>query len=67
MKKVKKNKLLGTTVLLATALLLLAGCSTKGECEECRQYEKLIKYESPDNGTYHLCDDCYKMAKLFGL
>ena len=63
----KRNMVILVCLLMAWVFSLV-GCSSKGECDECGQYEELTKYEGKTvDKTYHLCDDCYKLAKLVGL
>ena len=52
-------------LVLLFASMLLAGCSRKGECDECGQIEKLNKFVAYDGDVFYYCDDCYRIAKLF--
>lgn len=58
------------TVIFFVAIFMfvtLSGCGKRGECEECGQNEKLNKYVDQNDNIRWYCDDCYKMAKLFGI
>ncbi len=46
-------------------MFCLAGCSKKGECEECGQYESLKKYVTENGDENWYCEDCYRLAKFF--
>jgi len=51
-------------ILIFAVVLLLVGCSTKGECEDCGQYEKLTKYTYSSGSSVNVCDDCYQYEKF---
>ena len=55
------------TALFLTALiaLTLAACSNTGVCESCGQNEKLKQFTHDDGRVEWVCDDCYRMYKLF--
>lgn len=65
-RKRNKRKL---TIFIALLLVCvnIAGCTHKGKCEECGQYEELNKYVSQYDGEVHwFCNDCYRIAKIIG-
>ncbi len=64
----KKLKMI-IALFLATVLMLavLSGCSKHGKCEECGQNEKLNEYTDNDGDIHWYCDNCYSMAKFFGV
>lgn len=65
--KIKKIVALILVVcMLLSMACLLTGCAKKGTCEECGQTETLKKYIDSDGDTHWFCEDCTRMAKLFG-
>ncbi len=55
-------------ILVAVFMLVtLSGCAKHGECESCGQNEELREYVDEDGDSYWLCEDCYHLAKLFGI
>lgn len=52
--------------MVLTAMFSLAACSKTGECEYCGQNEPLVKYTYSNGDTVRVCNDCYRMCKLFG-
>ena len=52
--------------MVLTAMFSLAACSKTGECEYCGQKEPLVKYTYSNGDTVWVCNDCYRMCKLFG-
>jgi len=62
-----KRNMVILVCLLIVSVFSLAGCSSKGECDECGQYEELKEYKSRyGDKTYNLCEDCYELAKFVG-
>jgi len=60
-----KKRFLTIVLAIITMMACLAGCSKKGECEECGQYESLKKYVTDNGDERWYCDDCYRLAKVF--
>ncbi len=52
--------------MVLTAMFSLAACSKTGECEYCGQNEPLVKYTYSNGDYVWVCNDCYRMCKLFG-
>lgn len=52
--------------MVLTAMFSLAACSKTGECEYCGQNEPLVKYTYSNGDSAWVCNDCYRMCKLFG-
>lgn len=52
--------------MVLTAMFSLAACSKTGECEYCGQNEALVKYTYSTGDSVWVCNDCYRMCKLFG-
>jgi len=63
LKKYKKHILISITIVII-AIVALKGCSIKGTCDTCGQYENLTKYTYSGGYTLNLCDDCYRYEKL---
>lgn len=55
--------LLLALLLVGTMALTLTSCG-KGECDLCGQTESLNTFKT-DGEKLRLCDDCYKLAKIF--
>ena len=55
-----------TIILVIAAMFSLAACSKTGECEYCGQNEPLVKYTYSNGDYVWVCNDCYRMCKLFG-
>ena len=47
-------------------MFLMSGCTQKGECDGCGQYEELHEYTTKSGSTRQYCDYCYEMAKFVG-
>ena len=64
-KKLTRIAAVAAAVVMTGAL---AGCgsSKTGTCEECGQTEKLTRFIEEDGTVHWLCNDCYRMAKMFG-
>ena len=62
-----KNRVKLISVILSIVILsgILVGCARTGTCEACGQHEELKKFVS-DGIEYWYCDECYKLAKIFG-
>ncbi len=62
------KKMILLFLVLVMALCILAGCgsSKTGTCEECGQTEKQTRFIEEDGTVHWLCNDCYRMAKMFG-
>ena len=58
---VRKRIILLITIMSTVFLL---GCAKTGECDGCGQKEELKKYSS-DSETMNLCDDCYRLEKIY--
>ncbi len=58
-----KKRLVILGLVLVMACLMLAGCSSKGECESCKKEAELETVEL--NGEEaELCEDCAKLVDL---
>ncbi len=63
MKILKKSAVI--FMILALLTLGLSGCDKRGACEECGQVETLKKFVEDDGDEHWLCNDCYRLYKLF--
>ena len=62
----KKITALVLTALIAFILACsLAACSNTGVCESCGQNEQLKQFTHDDGRVEWVCNDCYRMYKLF--
>ena len=59
----KRIAILGVLLIM---MLSIVGCTKTGECDGCRQNEKLNEYVTSSGTTRYYCDYCYNMAKLAG-
>ena len=59
-----KRTLLPFLLAIVMALSLTA-CAKRGACEECGQTEKLNKYVESNGNVLWLCDDCYRLYKMW--
>lgn len=53
-------------LLLMFLMFLMSGCTQKGECDGCGQYEELHEYTTKSGSTRQYCDYCFEMAKFVG-
>lgn len=53
-------------VVLVGLILACVGCTgmVKGVCDNCGQTEYLREFQG-HGSVFHLCEDCYRMAKMF--
>lgn len=62
------KKIILVLLVMATMICVLCGCAKKGICDECGQKEVLNKFVDTEDGeVYWFCDDCYEMAKFWGV